>query len=277
MANKKNAEEKRKFMLPATAALVLLVALALLITPQGGKKETFSETDSLTIPLSSVSQNASFYPIVVNGTEMEVLAIRTASGEIRTAFNTCQSVLVLDGAALRKGHSASAVARHRNGLFPGCHGRRTGQSSFGQSSRRRGKVPVMDWRGLYSLYGRAPSANRGGRAEWRAAAAKLSNRSAAESEQCEGHSLLSHSDEFFCTSVYRFPPSAVRHRPSPYCDRTVLQSDLADRRRGTAKILREISKDGGYHHGNLICPLCGQSCHPTRLTDLVSKKLSGST
>lgn len=91
MANKKNAEEKRKFMLPATAALVLLVALALLITPQGGKKETFSETDSLTIPLSSVSQNASFYPIVVNGTEMEVLAIRTASGEIRTAFNTCQS------------------------------------------------------------------------------------------------------------------------------------------------------------------------------------------
>lgn len=141
-----------------------------------------------------------------------------------------------------------------------------------------GKATALrQWRGLYSLYGMAPSANRGGRAEWRAAAAKLSNRSAAESEQCESHSLLSHSDEFFCTSVYRFPPCAVRHRPSPYCYRTVLQSDLADRRRGTAKILREISKDGGYHHGNLTCPLCGQSCHPTWLTDLVSKKLSGST
>ena len=32
-----------------------------------------------------------FYPVVVDGTEMEVLAIRTAGGEVRTAFNTCQS------------------------------------------------------------------------------------------------------------------------------------------------------------------------------------------
>lgn len=91
MTNKKNAKEKRKFVLPAIAALVLLVVLTLLIMPHGGKKEKLSETDTLTIPLSSVSQTASFYPIVVNGTEMEVLAIRTVSGKIRTAFNTCQS------------------------------------------------------------------------------------------------------------------------------------------------------------------------------------------
>lgn len=91
MAKTQKATGKKNVTLPVIAALVLLAALALLVMPQGGKKESLSETDSLTIPIASVTQTASFYPVVVDGTEMEVLAIRTASGEIRTAFNTCQS------------------------------------------------------------------------------------------------------------------------------------------------------------------------------------------
>ena len=91
MAKAQNTKSKRNIALPAAAAVVLLAALVLLVVPQKGKGESVSETEYLTIPLSSVSETASFYPVVVGGTEMEVLAIRTAGGEIRTAFNTCQS------------------------------------------------------------------------------------------------------------------------------------------------------------------------------------------
>ena len=91
MPKTQKAKVKKKLALPAAAAFILLVALTLLIMPRGGNNKNLSGTDSLTIPLSSVSQTVSFYPVIIDGTEMEVLAIRTASGEIRTAFNTCQS------------------------------------------------------------------------------------------------------------------------------------------------------------------------------------------
>lgn len=107
MAKAQNAKGKKNVTLPLIAVLILLAALALLLMPQGGKKEGLSETDTLTIPMASVTQTASFYPVVVDGTEMEVLAIRTEEGDIRTAFNTCQSCYtsgrgyyVADGTAL---------------------------------------------------------------------------------------------------------------------------------------------------------------------------------
>ena len=91
MADTQKSIGKRMFTLPVFAAAVLLMALALLLIPQGKKTGKLSPVDSLTIPLASVTQTASFYPVNVDGTEVEVLAIRTESGEIRTAFNTCQT------------------------------------------------------------------------------------------------------------------------------------------------------------------------------------------
>lgn len=44
----------------------------------------------LVIPMSEISSTAAFYPIIVDGTEMEVFAIKAPDGTIRTAFNTCQ-------------------------------------------------------------------------------------------------------------------------------------------------------------------------------------------
>ena len=44
-----------------------------------------AEPENLIIPLSGVSETASFYPVTVDGTEMEVLAIKDSSGNIRTA------------------------------------------------------------------------------------------------------------------------------------------------------------------------------------------------
>ena len=51
---------------------------------------SISSGEKLTIPVSELTENAVFYPVNVDGTEMEVIAVKTSDGTIRTAFNTCQ-------------------------------------------------------------------------------------------------------------------------------------------------------------------------------------------
>ena len=48
------------------------------------------EGEKLVIPISDLSEKAMFYPVEVDGTEMEVIAGKDSQGKIRTAFNTCQ-------------------------------------------------------------------------------------------------------------------------------------------------------------------------------------------
>ncbi len=45
---------------------------------------------SLVIPISEISDTVQFYPVEVDGTRMEILAVKDSDGNIRTAFNTCQ-------------------------------------------------------------------------------------------------------------------------------------------------------------------------------------------
>lgn len=52
--------------------------------------EKIEKGDSLTIKVEDLSEDASFYPVEVDGTEMEIIAVKDAEGTIRTAFNTCQ-------------------------------------------------------------------------------------------------------------------------------------------------------------------------------------------
>ena len=65
-------------------------------TKTTGDKEDKEETakiekgDSLVIKTDDLSEDAAFYPIEVDGTEMEVIAVKDSEGNIRTAFNTCQ-------------------------------------------------------------------------------------------------------------------------------------------------------------------------------------------
>ena len=56
------------------------------------KKETekIEKGDSLVIKTEDLSEDAEFYPVEVDGTEMEVIAVKDAKGTVRTAFNTCQ-------------------------------------------------------------------------------------------------------------------------------------------------------------------------------------------
>ncbi|MDR2247593.1 MAG: DUF2318 domain-containing protein [Treponema sp.] len=44
----------------------------------------------LVIRLAEVTENAIFYPVDIEGTRLEILAVKAPDGSVRTAFNTCQ-------------------------------------------------------------------------------------------------------------------------------------------------------------------------------------------
>ena len=109
MKNQERTGNKKRQLLIASAAVLCLVGVMFAVIFKNHSEgedaaangslaeisnaahEASSETDILSIPLSEVSETASFYPVVVDGTPMEVLAIRASDGSVRTAFNTCQS------------------------------------------------------------------------------------------------------------------------------------------------------------------------------------------
>lgn len=49
-----------------------------------------SNGEDLVIPISGLSSAASFFPVEIEGTSMEIIAVIDKEGNIRTAFNTCQ-------------------------------------------------------------------------------------------------------------------------------------------------------------------------------------------
>lgn len=52
--------------------------------------QIINEGEYLNIVISEITETATFYSLIVDGTEMEVFAIKASDGTIRTAFNTCQ-------------------------------------------------------------------------------------------------------------------------------------------------------------------------------------------
>lgn len=105
MSNKnakgKAKQQKKKSNLPLIIIAVVIVCAAVIAVIMGnGSVEKSDSTanaqeiatgEYLTIPTAEISTTASFYPITVDGTNMEVFAIKASDGTIRTAFNTCQS------------------------------------------------------------------------------------------------------------------------------------------------------------------------------------------
>lgn len=65
------------------------------IENKGPSSETgtsFEKTaaSDLVIPIVDITETAVFYPVVIDGVKLEVLAVKAPDGSIRTAFNTCQ-------------------------------------------------------------------------------------------------------------------------------------------------------------------------------------------
>lgn len=51
---------------------------------------TVQADQDLVIPISEITETAKFYPTDIDGTRLEVVAVKASDGTIRTAFNTCQ-------------------------------------------------------------------------------------------------------------------------------------------------------------------------------------------
>lgn len=93
----KNKSNLTKLIMIAASALVLLA-----ITFSINKPETSSESTTINsnaekvidadikIPVSEITETAKFFPAEINGTDLEVIAVKAPDGTIRTAFNTCQ-------------------------------------------------------------------------------------------------------------------------------------------------------------------------------------------
>ena len=94
----------RKIILPAAALVMVLICVVTALSGNGRNTDeqaaaklprddavVISKGESLVIPVAEINDEAKFYPIIVDGADMEVLAVRASDGTIRTAFNTCQS------------------------------------------------------------------------------------------------------------------------------------------------------------------------------------------
>jgi uncharacterized membrane protein len=82
----------------STTATILLTAVLLLAVGQAASaqsaqlnvvKPVVTDRD-LVIRIADITENATFYPVDIEGTRLEALAVKAPDGTIRTAFNTCQ-------------------------------------------------------------------------------------------------------------------------------------------------------------------------------------------
>jgi uncharacterized membrane protein len=82
---------RRKYRMLGLAAALLSAPSALCAQsgPVNVVKPVIANRD-LRIPIAEVTENAAFYPVDIEGTRLEVLAVKAPDGTIRTAFNTCQ-------------------------------------------------------------------------------------------------------------------------------------------------------------------------------------------
>jgi uncharacterized membrane protein len=68
----------------AMKLVIALIALALVAVAAA------ADDGSLFIPAKDITEEAVFYPLEIDGVDMEVFAVKAPDGTIRTAFNTCQ-------------------------------------------------------------------------------------------------------------------------------------------------------------------------------------------
>lgn len=98
--DKQTKSKNLPLMIAAAAVLCVAVLVVLLEPGQGGRISSgnnvqvqtgsIGEGEALVIPVSEITSTAQFYQVNVDGTVMEVIAVRDSDGNVRTAFNTCQ-------------------------------------------------------------------------------------------------------------------------------------------------------------------------------------------
>jgi uncharacterized membrane protein len=91
---------KERIMLRKTHTFIMTAAAVLFFTAAGvlfGQNKAAANTvkpvvtdADLVIPIAELSETAVFYPVDIEGTRLEVIAVKAPDGTARTAFNTCQ-------------------------------------------------------------------------------------------------------------------------------------------------------------------------------------------
>ena len=95
----KNANNKldiKKLAIIAVAAIAVIgIAYSIKLpgkdTAEGSANKVAEVKDSdIVISVKDISETATFYPAEIDGTKLEVIAVKAPDGTVRTAFNTCQ-------------------------------------------------------------------------------------------------------------------------------------------------------------------------------------------
>ena len=93
----KQTAKRSNLPIVIAASVLVVAALVVIVIYESRPKEDpkqyqpIAAGEFLSIPTADIGSKAVFYPIEVDGTKMEVLAVRASDGTVRTAFNTCQS------------------------------------------------------------------------------------------------------------------------------------------------------------------------------------------
>lgn len=75
---------KEKILFCLVSFMILVLAFGVSFAQEENQNK------DLVIPLEKITKDAYFVPTEVDGTKMEIIAVRDSKGEVRTAFNTCQ-------------------------------------------------------------------------------------------------------------------------------------------------------------------------------------------
>ncbi len=90
----KNSFNIKKVLLISVSAVALIAAAYIIKTPgtSGAKPDirTAVKDADIVIQTKDITTTPSFYAAEINGTDLEVIAVKASDGTIRTAFNTCQ-------------------------------------------------------------------------------------------------------------------------------------------------------------------------------------------
>ena len=82
--------KKHRGLILVASAIAVLCVMVVVLDKEGKATTKIVKGESLIIPVSEVTTDVSFYPIDVDGSKMEVIAVKDSDGHIRTAFNTCE-------------------------------------------------------------------------------------------------------------------------------------------------------------------------------------------
>lgn len=80
-------KNKKVAMVFGSISLVIVIAvIAISLQQRGDNSEKVSD---LRIPIEEIGETVSYYPVTIDDTKIEVMAVKGSDGEVRTTLNTC--------------------------------------------------------------------------------------------------------------------------------------------------------------------------------------------